>query len=331
MRKKRILFALAAAVCILFPCYAYASSESTSGRASVGNITYRDGSGVLTLYGEDIALLEGKIASIEVCQYDPAVYSHTHQWKYIDLNGQTHTRHCDLCGAAYDTINAHTVDMKEPCTISQGEAVYDGYRYRCECGHQWEKEVSHNLIYVFVDENVHTVSCALNGAAYCNGMTEHVEKHEFDITPDSDYSGYHIRICSLCGYSKSEPCHYTNGPEGEDENTLQCCICGKTITDDESDNPGESEEQENEGQKDEEQRSEEQDSEKPETDSSDSEDYQDENSESGDSDDGDQKDENSGDDDSGDEDQEDENPEIDVLRMGVWELICITGNLKISN
>lgn len=272
MRKKRIIFAFVAAVCILFPCYAYAFSESVPDRVSVGNITYRDGSGVLALYGEDIALLEGKIASIKGGQYDPAVYSHIHQWKYIDVNGQTHTRHCDLCGAVYDTINVHTASTKEPCTISQKEATYDGYRYQCECGYQWKKEVSHNLIYAFVDENGHTVSCALNGSAYCNGMTEHVKEHNFDITPDSDNSGYHICICSLCGYSKSEPCDYTNDPEGVDGNILQCCICGRTVTDDESDDLGESEEQENEGQEDEEQRSEAQDSENTETDNPDSED-----------------------------------------------------------
>lgn len=277
MKKRRIIFALAAAVCILFPCYAYASSESASNRASVGSITYRDGSGVLTFYGEDIALLEGKIASIEGGQYDPAVYSHIHQWKYIDVSGQTHTRHCDLCGVAYDTINAHTAGTKESCTISQGEAVYDGYRYRCECGYQWEKEVPHNLIYAFMDENGHTVSCALNGSAYCNGMTEETEEHDFDIMPDSDNSGYHIRICNLCGYSKSEPCDYTNSHEGADGNTLQCCICGKTITDNESDDLGESEGQESEGQEDEEQGSEAQDSENTEADNPDSEDYQDEN------------------------------------------------------
>lgn len=266
MKKRRIIFALAAAVCFLFPCYAYAFSESASGRASAGNIIYSDGSGVLAFYGEDIALLEGKIATIAGGQYDPAVYSHIHQWKYIDVNDQTHTKHCDLCGAAYDTINAHTAGAKEPCVISQGEAVYDGYRYRCECGYQWEKEVPHNLIYVFVDENGHTVSCALNGSAYCNGMTEHVEEHDFDIMPDSDNSGYHICICSLCGYSKSEPCDYTNDPEGADGDTSQRCICGRTLTDDESDDLGESEEQENEGQEDEEQGSETWDGEKSETD-----------------------------------------------------------------
>lgn len=97
--------------------------------ASRGNLIYEDGSGSgegLQWYAEDLLLLKEKLSAIPSQCFDPTCYTHEHCWVYQNRNENTHTKHCDGCGAAFDSTEAHEAVSEERCAISFGGREYPG-------------------------------------------------------------------------------------------------------------------------------------------------------------------------------------------------------------
>lgn len=95
MRKKTATGIIIALILLIIPCYAvYADlniPDPDTGLKSYGNIIYEDENGTVQLYAEDIAFLHEEIMSIPEDIFDAGIYSHVHDWKYIDVNERTHT------------------------------------------------------------------------------------------------------------------------------------------------------------------------------------------------------------------------------------------------
>ena len=178
---RKIIIAVLLSVCMLFPVRVSAAEESGPDIRTRGCITYTDGGGTVRIYKEDFTLLAQKISSIREEAFNPAIYSHVHTWKYTDLNDRTHTVHCDLCGEAYDTTNAHMQNTKESFEIVHGGNTYAGYRCRCVCGYEWQREAAHNMRYTVADETKHTLVCLLAGTPYCGGLASETEEHVFTL------------------------------------------------------------------------------------------------------------------------------------------------------
>ncbi len=92
MKRNIAKIILAAFFFISIPCscYAYANSVEVPeiNIRSYGNIVYEDENGSVKIYAEDIAFLQEKLSSIPKEIFDPAMYSHVHERKYIDVIDQ---------------------------------------------------------------------------------------------------------------------------------------------------------------------------------------------------------------------------------------------------
>lgn len=246
--KKRtgILFAMVILIGIPFA----AKASETSGPddrviRSHGTIIYEDDNGSVRIYAEDIALLQEKLASIPDEIFDPILYSHTHVWEYIDITEESHTRHCSICGSKYDVVDMHNEVAANPCNISFDGQEYPGYEKVCECGYKWKEEILHTLVYTQKDEACHTVSCALDGTAYCEGMETSDEPHEVTLEPTDGL--HHQKVCAACGYTGDiEECIFEIELEEDDveggmsaptveKNVRKYCECGNYITEPKAD------------------------------------------------------------------------------------------------
>ncbi len=185
--------------------------------ASVGNLIYRDGGEKAGICAADFSFLYGKLTAVSGMVFDPAEYTHTHQWEYRDVDESMHTRHCILCGIAL--TDTHKADGEEECTIISGEKAFPGRRYQCVCGYQWEREAAHVLTFDMVDETCHRSRCLLDGTEYCLGYDSVEEEHyAFYRTPDPAGTHY-TKTCIDCGYQTEEEIE----PEAPSvsENTLE--------------------------------------------------------------------------------------------------------------
>lgn len=212
--------------------------------ASHGNFIYensgRNGER-LEWYAEDLLLLKEKLSTIPEQCFDPACYTHEHCFVYRDITENTHTKHCEECGAAFDSISAHAAVREERCTISHGGKEYLGRKFICECGWQWMRETGHTLLYEPSDAVNHTVRCALDGSAYCQGYEPVTEEHyAYYYVPDEE-GMRHEKVCLDCGYREEEACSFSlekpplqgDAEDGnaEDDQTGQdavyrWCVCG---------------------------------------------------------------------------------------------------------
>lgn len=230
MRKNLVTGIIIAIIFMVIPCYAvYADLDLPEiGLKSYGNIMYEDENGVVQLYAEDIAFLREKIMSIPKNIFDAGIYSHVHEWKYIDVNENTHTRTCDKCGSLHNITNEHNPIKSEECSLEYQTKIYDGYLHTCKCGYTWIEERNHNPIYDVTDEINHKVTCVLAGTKYCLGMEPYDEDHTLIEIPERNDT--HTAKCDKCSFEKKEECNFTK--EFVDEITGEKCLlceCGNYI------------------------------------------------------------------------------------------------------
>lgn len=213
-----------------------------TGLSSKGNLVYREAENGAQIYASDFLLLRNMLDTIPNMVYEPACYTHTHRWEYIHVNGETHTRHCEFCGNAFDLVDAHRAARKESCTLSYNGAEYPGTRYTCACGYQWEQEKTHTLLFESVDETCHRNKCRLDGTPFCLGYEPVTEEHyAYHYIPCGD-GRHHVRVCVDCGYRAEEECRFGlsdpgSGGESDGENSsagntggdgIRRCWCGNT-------------------------------------------------------------------------------------------------------
>lgn len=208
------------------------SGSENSNIKSYGNIIYKDSTGSVELYAEDIALLQEKLSSVPDEIFDPILYSHMHEWEYININKNTHTRHCAGCGASYDMVSVHDAATLKVCTITYDGKEYPGYEKTCRCGYIWREEMYHNLIYSPVDALYHTLFCALDGTDYCKGMAAKNSEHITTAYPIDET--HHQLICDYCEFAgETEECafDYDSIEDSEDATKIRrYCECGNYIT-----------------------------------------------------------------------------------------------------
>lgn len=167
--------------------------------AARGNLLYQDEGGKAGIYESDFLILDQKMSVDSTEAFGPAYYTHTHLWEYRDVNERTHTRHCAICGDAFDLTENHKVESEEECGISAAERKIPGRRFICACGYQWERETAHELTFDRVDETCHRSRCLLDGTAYCSGY-EPVEEEHFAYYHSWDETGaFCIKTCIDCG------------------------------------------------------------------------------------------------------------------------------------
>lgn len=225
--KKGILIAFVF-IFISIPCYVYADLVEMPdiNIRSYGNIVYKDENGSVEIYAEDIALLKEQLLSIPEDIYESALYSRTHDWKYIDVNEITHMRQCNVCGTKI--TNAHKAVNQEECSFRYNNKTYDGYNFTCKCGYTWQGERDHNYVYISLDEEKHTVACELDGTKYCEGLARYEEEHVLNVTPITDKT--HKVSCSSCLYKKDETCDFTEYFQDEiTEEERLICECGNYV------------------------------------------------------------------------------------------------------
>ncbi len=218
---------------ISIPCFAADGNNSDGifSPKSHNTLKYQGADGNVELYGSDITLLADKILTIPDRPFDPSIYTHIHTWEYININTNTHTKHCAECGSENDLTNRHTVSQKEGCDVAYGGKTYRLDKCTCECGHTWIAENTHNLIYVSVDDMEHSVACALEGSEYCPGFRSYKEEHSIDIEAGAN-NMHHTLKCMSCDYEKEEECDYTDHSEVNEESTeiTWFCQCGNSKT-----------------------------------------------------------------------------------------------------
>lgn len=212
--------------------------------ASRGNLIYEDAGGDtegLKWYAEDLLMLKEKLAAIPSQCFDPACYTHEHCWVYQDIDENTHTRHCDGCGAAFDSTDAHVAVREERAVISCNGQEYSGRKFICDCGWQWMRETGHTLLHDPLDAVNHTIRCALDDSDYCQGYEPVTEEHyAYYYVPDDD-GMRHGKVCIDCGYREEETCSFSlekpplqEDVEDENEDEAQTgqdadcrwCVCG---------------------------------------------------------------------------------------------------------
>lgn len=224
---KGILITLAA-IFISIPCYVYADLAEIPdiNTKSYGNIIYEDENGFVKIFAEDISFLKDEISSLPKDIFEPVFYSHNHDWKYVGVSEENHTRQCNICGTVITNVHRAT-DHKE-CSFVYNNKTYAGYDLICKCGYTWQEERGHNYKYTPLNAEKHIVSCVLNGTKYCGGMAEYEEEHILSKVPDTDDT--HKVICSSCLYEKVESCIFTqyfhDELTGEDR---LICECGNYI------------------------------------------------------------------------------------------------------
>lgn len=91
---------------------------------SRGNLVYRDGGERAGIYAADFALLYGKLSAVSGKVFDPAEYTHVHQWEYRNGDGRTHIRRCAVCGI--ELTSAHSAESEEECMITSGGEEFPG-------------------------------------------------------------------------------------------------------------------------------------------------------------------------------------------------------------
>jgi hypothetical protein len=230
--KKRAFWIGLAFVAILgtgIPCFA-AGTAQTGLTRSKHTMKFQSEDGMPALYGSDIQLLAGKVSTIPVNTFQPNSYTHVHSWQYLNVNSDTHTKHCQTCGSDNDITVFHAETGQETCEIAYGEEIYTGTQYTCECGFQWIIEAFHNYTCQYVDEDTHRLACALDGTDYCSGFDAYSEGHTMDEVVASDDNTHHALKC-ICGYDREEECNYTAYSE-EDEDAGKIvwhCRCGNYI------------------------------------------------------------------------------------------------------
>lgn len=181
--------------------------------SSRGNLIYRDSAEEAGIYAADFSFLYGKLSAVSGEVFDPAEYTHIHQWEYKDVNDSAHTRHCILCGMAL--TDKHKAENEEDCTIVSGDREFPGRRYQCICGYQWEREAAHTLTFDIVDETCHRSRCLLDGTAYCPGY-ESVEEEHYAFSHTLNPSGTHYtKTCIDCGYQTEEEVETENASVSE--------------------------------------------------------------------------------------------------------------------
>lgn len=238
MKKKTayLILTIATVTGISVPSFAAANgrnyANSTLSLKSKNTLKYSGSNGKIELYADDLALLADKVVTIPDKIFDPNVYAHSHIWEYIDINDQTHKKHCAECGSDNDLTNKHTAFQQETCNISYGDSIYAGAIFTCECGYQWTKERYHNYEYAYADDNKHLVTCALNGTEYCSGFQTYSKDHFFEGVVSNDDNMHHTSLCAECGYERMEACDYTDYFKIDDDSgeTLWYCQCGNWIT-----------------------------------------------------------------------------------------------------
>lgn len=243
MKKKTayLILAMAAVIGISVPSFAANSRNYADGTLplkSKNTLKYSGADGKVELYADDLELLADKVVTIPDRVFDPDIYTHSHTWEYININEQTHTKHCQECGSDNDLTNKHTAIQQENTSISYNGNTYSGIRYTCECGYQWIKEKSHSYVYMPVDDISHSITCALDGTAYCSGLRAYEEEHVFgEIIADSDNMHHTVR-CDSCGYEKTQECDYTDHSEVSEDGMeiTWYCECGNRITEPYTDN-----------------------------------------------------------------------------------------------
>ncbi|MDE6405202.1 MAG: hypothetical protein K2M20_06090 [Lachnospiraceae bacterium] len=206
-------------------------SAAWTGLSSRGSLVYQAGKRDAAVYAADLLLLHEKIAAIPEEGFDPVRYTHTHQWEYRDVNEKTHTRHCGLCGDAFDLVCAHSVSHEEDGILHHEGAAYPGRRYRCVCGWQWEREATHVVVFETVDQVNHQSRCLLEDTAFCRGYEPLTEEHyAYRYDPCEDGT-HHTKSCIDCGFeAETEECGFTleaKPEDGDDRDTnLLYCVCG---------------------------------------------------------------------------------------------------------
>lgn len=229
------------------------SRTSDAGLSSQGNLVYEDRKTGAQIYTADFLLLKNKLDTIPDRAFEPARYTHSHQWEYLDINGETHTIHCEICGNAFDLVNAHRAERRESCSLSHDGAAHPGTRYTCVCGYQWVCETSHTLFFEPVDETGHRSKCRLDGTKFCPGYEPVTEEHYAYYYKPCEDGSHHEKICLDCGYSHEEACSFTlsdtdsggetDGAETDssDDANVNRCRCGnakKTAPETEPENAG---------------------------------------------------------------------------------------------
>ena len=235
--KRNMAFMLALFIFIGIPLLTKASETkaTSSGIKSVGNIVYQSRAGSVELYAEDIALLQEKLNSVPDEIFNPILYSHMHSWEYIDITAKRHTKHCAGCGSSHDIIEEHQAAKTNNCMISYDGEEYIGRAKVCDCGYEWKEEMYHNLVYDSKDDGTHTVSCALSGTEYCNGMSPMEEEHSMVLYATDE--SHHLASCSSCGFTgQEEECVFDeeitvdSDDETSDPEVRKYCKCGNYIT-----------------------------------------------------------------------------------------------------
>lgn len=208
--------------------------------SSRGNMIYQESDRQAAIYIEDLLLLRDKLSGIPEENFDPIRYTHTHSWEYRDVNKETHTRRCSLCGPAFDLVSRHKAERTESCLISSGTEDCPGKRCTCACGYQWTVEAGHTMTYEAVDETNHRICCILDGTEFCSGFRPIVEEHyAYNRLPCED-GLHHRKVCMDCEYDFGEEvCRFilAAGLEEDDDRDpdLLYCECGngkKKETDD---------------------------------------------------------------------------------------------------
>lgn len=201
-----------------------------TGMLSQGSLVYKEEEHSVQIYAADFLILKEKLDTIPDMLFEPACYTHVHQWEYRDVNGKTHTRHCESCGKGFDLVRAHKAEQMEECVFSHDGAEYFGIRYTCVCGYQWELEKTHTLFFETVGEEGHRSRCRLDGTKFCPGYEPLQEEHYAYYYEPCEDGCHHEKICMDCGYRGEEECFFSlPDAEGEDESgsdSSRRCWCG---------------------------------------------------------------------------------------------------------
>lgn len=201
-----------------------------AGLSSRGSLVYRENNKGVQIDTADFLFLRDRIGMNSDTVFEPACYTHTHRWEYININGKTHIRHCDICGNTFDLVGAHKEKQRESCVLSHDGTEYSGLRYTCVCGYQWEQETAHTLFYEAVNEIGHRSRCRLDDTRFCSGYEPVIEEHYAYYYEPCEDGLHHEQICMDCGYRGEEECCFSLSDEddsGENSSDGQrYCWCG---------------------------------------------------------------------------------------------------------
>lgn len=204
-----------------------------TGMLSQGSLVYKEEEHGVQIYAADFLILKEKLDTIPDMLFEPACYTHVHQWEYRDVNEKTHTRHCESCGNGLDLVRTHKAERREECVFSHDGAEYFGIRYTCACGYQWEQEKTHTLFFETMGEDGHRIRCRLDGTKFCPGYEPFCEEHYAYYYEPCEDGCHHEKICMDCGYRGEEECFFSL-PDAEDEDesgsgdsdSSRRCWCG---------------------------------------------------------------------------------------------------------